>query len=338
MDALSKEHLLELHRPLWSGTWVWFLFFAAFFLSQGMLLAILLSALPWYVQVPAVTLLVLVLGHLMHGHLIAFHEAAHGSLCPVRWVNEVLGILVGLFSFMSLSIYRAAHHSHHAYLGTERDEELWPFVIPGTPRWARRLAACLELTIGLAYTPFLFLRAFLRPGTVIRDRSVRLRIWAELAFIAAFWGALLAVVAWWNLWSFWLVMYLMPAILAGNMQSLRKYIEHMGLTGATPLGATRSVLAPNWVGRVVAFSLFNEPYHGVHHKYARLPQGALPRLASALTPETAEELAPYPSYRRAFWDMLRTFGDPRVGSQWLPGRGSEGKVRGVPAASQKHVV
>ena len=58
----------------------------------------------------------------------------HGSLCPIPWFNDFLGLHVSLFNLMSLSLYRAAHHSHHAYLATERDEELWPFVVPGTPR------------------------------------------------------------------------------------------------------------------------------------------------------------------------------------------------------------
>jgi fatty acid desaturase len=326
MDTPSKECLLELHRPHWSGTGVWLVFVASFFLGQGLLLAVLLSDLPYPGQLAAAGLLVLALSHIMHAHLIAFHEASHGTLCPNHGLNDGLGIFIGLFSFMSLSIYRAAHHGHHAYLATERDEELWPFVVPGTPRWARRLAVVIELTAGLAYTPFLFLRAFLRPGTFIRERQVRRRIRGELALIAVWWAAVLTVVAWWGLWKFWLIMYLAPALLAGNMQSLRKYIEHMGLSGSTPLGATRSVLAPGWVGRLVAFSLFNEPYHGVHHKYGGLPQGALPRLASALVPETTEEPPPYPSYRRALWDMLGTLGDPRIGAQWLSGSSGERSV------------
>src|SRR5262249_31150026 len=275
-------------------------------------------------QIAALVGLVVVLSHLMHAHLIAFHEAAHGSLCPVGWFNDFLGLHVSLFNLLSLSLYRAAHHSHHAYLATERDEELWPFVVPGMPRWARRLAAFLELTFGLFFTMFLFWRAFLRPGTVIRDRAIRRRVWIEQTLLLGLWSAGLAAVAWWGLWKFWLVMYFVPALLAGNMQSLRKYTEHMGLTSSTVLGATRSVVAPGLGGQLLAFSLFNEPYHGVHHQYAGLPQVALPRLVSALTP-TAGEAPPYPSYRRALWDMLGTLSDPRIGSQWLEPLPADGR-------------
>src|SRR2546422_11294477 len=90
-------------------------------------------------------LLVLVAAHLMHGLLIGFHEASHGLLRKSRRLNEFDGVLIGTFSLLPFSLYRAVHQTHHAHLGTERDEELWPFVIPKTPRWARRAAAFLEL-------------------------------------------------------------------------------------------------------------------------------------------------------------------------------------------------
>jgi fatty acid desaturase len=316
MDAHFREQLRELHRPHWSGTWTWLGFFAAFLAGEALLLATLSGGWSWPWQLALAAVLVPALAHLMHAHLIAFHEAAHGSLCPAARLNDGLGLFIGSLSFMSLSLYRAAHHTHHTHLASERDEELWPFVLPGTPRWARRLAAFAELTVGLAWTPLLFLRAFFRPGTVIRDRGLRRRIGVELVLLAGAWAAVLTAVAWWDLWPFFLVMYLLPALLAGNMQSLRKYIEHLGLTAATASAATRSVSPAGWTGRLLAFSLFNEPYHGLHHKYARLPQGALPRLAAAHAP-AAEEPPPYPSYRRALADMLRTLGDPRVGGQWL---------------------
>jgi fatty acid desaturase len=317
MESLSKERLRELHRPRWSGTWAWMGFGVAFVLLEGALLALLLVGPPGVWGWAAGGVLVLLLAHVMHGHLIAFHEAAHGSLCPVRWLNDFFGLHISAFNLMSLALYRAAHHSHHAWLATLRDEELWPFVDPRAPRGARRLAALLELSAGLFYTPLLFFRAFLRRGSAIRGRAVRRRIWVEQAVILLAGSAGLAAVAWWEVWRFWLVMYFVPAFLAANMQSLRKYIEHMGMTGTTALGATRSVVPAGWLGRLISVSLYHEPYHGAHHRYARLPQGALPAAAPLLTPEAEGELPPFSSYRRALWHMLGTLADPRVGPQWL---------------------
>ena len=120
-----------------------------------------------------------------------------------------------------------------------------------------------------------------------------------------------------NVWKYLLVMYVLPACLAGFMQSLRKYIEHMGMIGDTVLSSTRSVVNPGLLGRFLAFTLFQEPFHGVHHKFARLPHAVLPEFTDDLAPGDSNERAPFPTYRHALFDMLPTLLDPKVGSQWL---------------------
>src|SRR5437868_11551897 len=125
--------------------------------------------------------LVLVAAHFMHGMLIGFHEASHGLLRKSRRLNEFDGVIIGMFSFLPFSLYCVVHQTHHIHLSTERDTELWPFVRTNAPRWARLLAAFLELTVGLFYSPFIFLRTFLRPNSIVRSRKVRRRIWLELA-------------------------------------------------------------------------------------------------------------------------------------------------------------
>jgi fatty acid desaturase len=111
-------------------------------------------------------------------------------------------------------------------------------------------------------------------------------------------------------------MYFGPALLAGNLQSWRKYIEHVGLTGSTVKSATRSIVADNLIGRLVSFTLLHEPYHGVHHLRAGITHAELPQYRADLQPETEDEKAPFPSYRQAFLDLFRCLSDPRVGPQW----------------------
>lgn len=283
-----------------------------FLFTELALIAVLKSGGSLWLAVP----LVLIASHLMHGAAVGFHEATHGLLRQNRRFNEFDGVLIGVFSFMSFSLYRAAHQSHHAHLSTERDEELWPFVLPSTPRWARILAAFLELTLGLLFTPFLFLRTFLRSGSPIRSKKVRRRIWAELALMVVVWTGVIAAVAHWQVWPYFLWMYLVPTFIAGNLQSWRKYIEHVGMTGSTVRGSTRSIVADGWLGRLVAFTLLHEPYHGVHHLHVGVPHAELPRLAPSLAPTEPEELHPFPSYRHALLHLLRSLSDPRVGAQW----------------------
>jgi fatty acid desaturase len=267
----------------------------------------------WYwLAVP----MALLASHFMHGGLIGFHEASHGMLRKSRFLNDLDGVIMGTVSFMSFTLYRAAHQTHHMHLATERDEELWPFVKVDCPRWARRLAAFIELNLGLFFTPFLFARMFFRKNSFIRNRRVRRKIWGEYAIIAVFWTAALSAVAWWNVWEYFLWMYLGPSLLAGNMQSWRKYIEHVGLSGHTAKSATRSIIADSWTGRFLSLTLLHEPYHAVHHMRAGLPHYELPLHADTLEPAARGELEIFPSYGSAIKHLLGQLSDPRVGSHW----------------------
>jgi fatty acid desaturase len=306
------ENLLETAQPHWVSRAAFPILVAIFLLNQTALAASLYFGWLW-VSVP----LVLTASHLMHGMLIGFHEASHGLLRKTRRLNEIDGVLIGVLSLMSFSLYRAAHQLHHAYLASERDVELWPFVIPGTPRWIRVVAAVIELSLGLLFTPFLFARTFLQAGSPIRNKKLRRRIWTEFGLMAGVWVCLLAVIGWFDAWKYFLWMYLAPAYLASNMQSWRKYIEHVGLTGSTVNSSTRSIVSKGPLGQLVAFSLLHEPYHGVHHRHAGLPHAELPQRVSELEPKNPDEVSPFPSYRHAFVHLFRSLRDPRAGAQWL---------------------
>jgi fatty acid desaturase len=313
MNATSAiESTIETHEPHWLGRVAFPVLAALFFLSQATLGFVLYHSNYW-LAVP----LVLITSHLMHGLMIGFHEASHGLLRKSRLLNEIDGILIGIFSFMSFSLYRAAHQSHHAYLASERDEELWPFVHPRMPRGARVLAAVIELTMGLLFTPGLFVRTFLRDGSPIRNRKLRRRIWREFAVMAVIWISILTAAAIFNAWKYLLWVYLIPAWLAGNMQSLRKYVEHVGLMGSTANSSTRSIVAEGWLAKFVNFTLLHEPYHGVHHWRSGLPHPELPGHAAALEPKEEQERPPFRSFSAALYDLLCNLPDPRVGAQWL---------------------
>ena len=145
----TTEDSIEPNQPHWVSRSAFQVVIVLFFFTEIALAAVLHSESSVWLAV----LLVLVASHLMHGALVGFHEASHGLLRRSRRLNEVDCVILGVMSFTSFSLYRAGHQSHHAQLATERDEELWPFVHPGMPRWGRVLAAVLELTAGLLFTP-----------------------------------------------------------------------------------------------------------------------------------------------------------------------------------------
>jgi fatty acid desaturase len=318
----DKKRLVASHRTGWGNLAMWLAFMGVFVASQAALTYTVAHGL-WWAAIP----LVLIVAHLMHAHLLALHDAAHGTLCPYAPLNYAVGVFIGVLGFIEFSLFRAVHHTHHAYLGTPRDEELWPFVNPEVSRWQRRVAAILELTAGLAFEPYLLLRAFFRSGSTIRKPALRRRIWMELVLLVIAWSVIIAATAYWHAWKYLLVVYLLPAFLAGNLHSWRKYVEHMGLFGAKILECTRTVLPQTALGRALSFTLFHEPYHGVHHKYARLPHAVLPELSSMLQPPAPGEIPPFPNYRSAILDMITVLHDPRIGPQWLNSPGSlQGKT------------
>lgn len=310
--ATTAVNEVEPVEPHWLGRVAFQIIAVLFFLAEAALVVALRHDNYWLV-IP----LALVASHLMHGLLIGFHEASHGLLRENRLINEIDGVIMGVFSLTPFSLYRAAHQLHHAYLASERDEELWPFVHPHMPRWKRVGAAVLELTMGMFFTPFLFLRTFLREGSPIRNRKLRRRIWIEFGVTAVVWAAILTTDALLGAWKYFWWTYFIPAWLAANMQALRKYVEHVGLTGATVNSSTRSIIAQGWHAKFVCFSLLHEPYHGVHHWRSGLTHPELPLHAAALEPRVPGEPPPFRRYRDALRDLFINLPNPRVGAQWL---------------------
>src|SRR5689334_15451815 len=128
-QLVEKQLLRELHKPSWAAFRLYQLYLGAFLaLCVGIGWAVLNGH--YLLLVP----LVVAQAFVMHAQLIAFHEASHGALCPIPLVNGFLGRVVGVFGFMSLTLYRAAHHWHHAYIGDARDEEFWPLNDPTASR------------------------------------------------------------------------------------------------------------------------------------------------------------------------------------------------------------
>jgi fatty acid desaturase len=255
-----------------------------------------------------------VCAHVGHSKLIAFHEASHGTLNPKWRVNEFQGIMLGTTILVPLSVYRLVHGRHHAYIGTESDLEFWPFVNPGTARWKRVLAAIGELFFGFFYTPIVFLHGVLAAHRVPPAQKRRI-IW-EYAIIALVWPTVLYVVHTNGWWEPFLVGYGVQALIAGNLQSVRKFTEHLGLMGDTILTTTRTVVDKRLYGEAMSRSMLRIDYHGTHHRYAKVPYYHLPAATPFVYDGRVEHVPLFPNYWSAMLDMARCLGNPRIGAQW----------------------
>jgi fatty acid desaturase len=330
MDAGTKERLIQAHRLQWRGYIQWLLSLLVLGGIQALTVWSLIRG-PWWIA----AVLVVLLGHLMHGQLMALHEAAHGTLVPIRWWNDAVGIFLGTLSFMGLTAYRALHRTHHAYLATRKDEELWPFVRPDCPLRLRRLALFAQLALGIGFMPGLSLRTFLRAGSPMRRRAERRRAWAEYAIMVVVWAGILALVSRTGAWRLFVGVYLAPAVLAGNIQGCREAIEHMGLNGSTRLSSTRSVIPEGPGGRLLALSWLNIEYHGAHHRFGGIPHTRLPRESWLLDPVEPNEQPPFPSYL-APSSTWRSLSDRESGAQWLRHPHRSARPHAIERAARSH--
>src|ERR1700758_1731069 len=74
-----------------------------------LLTEIALGAVVFYNWIWLAVPLVLITAHVMHGLLIGLHEAVHGLLRRSRRLNEFDGLLIGMVSLLSLTLYRVVH-------------------------------------------------------------------------------------------------------------------------------------------------------------------------------------------------------------------------------------
>jgi fatty acid desaturase len=263
------------------------------------------------------------LAYFSHAVLTAFHEAAHGNLRPKKWDNELRGNLIGLFALVPLSAYRVVHTTHHANLAEPADAELWPYCDPQVPRWQRRLFAWGEISLGFVVTPLLFFRGVL---TAHITQAQRRKVMRDYAVMLAIWAVILTAITVAGYWWVFIMVYLIPAFLAGTVQSLRKFTEHLGLMGNEPETASRTIVDESPIGHFLSATMLNVAYHTVHHRDASIPYYDLPRVTAEAIALDPSGNPIYTSYWQAFREMAPALADPKVGGQWLtePKRASVG--------------
>jgi len=263
---------------------------------------------------PLTVLFCAISGHFLHTKPLSMHDASHGTLDPNRRRNNFFGIVAGTGSLVPLSVYRFAHAYHHGYMSTEKDPELWPFNKPGTSRLFRMTCAFFEILFGAIYTPLLFFRSLFTCGTI--KKKLRRQIILGYGLIVVFWGTIFAVVNYLDLWEPFLIGFIVPYAFAGMYQTLNKYTEHMGLLGDTVLSGSRTVIPTTRLNKVASNMIQHVDHHGTHHRFAQIPFYQLPSASEVVYGQESPENPVFRSYWAAFFDMLPTLWDPKVGAQW----------------------
>jgi fatty acid desaturase len=264
---------------------------------------------------PLTVLLVLAASICANSTILTMHEAVHMLLSPNQRLNNLGGIISGTVTLTPMNLFRVVHNSHHGMIGTEQDLEFWPYVNTHSKRWHRVLAAFTELTIAPLYYFVMFTRAIF-----IGNMSPRIwrRCWRDVAIMVVPLAMTLYLVATNGWWTEFVIAYLIPMLLASNMQSWRRLTEHVGLYGDNELSLTRTIIPTNPIEKFYCLVMLNENYHAPHHKKASIKWTDLPE-ATMVIHDSRPDLRPlfFPSYLKAIPCMLKELHDPRIGKQWL---------------------
>ena len=234
----------------------------------------------------------------------AFHETVHQTLSAYNRFNKHLGRLIGTAMLIPYTAYRETHIRHHAYLNRPHDWELWPYSDPSRGRWFRRAFALFDLLLGFCGAMIIYGRIYWHKDSPITEASRRIIRLEYIAAIAA-WLTTAAVVTWTGSWIGFLEVWLIPLTLAGFLQTLRKFTEHLGMSSFDPLLGTRTVRGHNWLTKLTSFLNFDIFVHGPHHRHPRVAHTSLGELMDDYIEANPDrELPVYSTYLAASLAML----------------------------------
>jgi fatty acid desaturase len=234
-----------------------------------------------------------------------FHETAHQTLFGATWANVWLGRMLGTVMLVPYSVYRQVHIRHHAYLNRPEDWELWPYATVGTSLRFRRVYVWIDLLFGLLSSAFIYGRLYFHPRSPLQDRDVRRAIAGEYLGMIVFWGAFLAYRGATGMLPQIAMSIGLPMLIAGVLQTGRKFTEHLGMASFDPLLGTRTVLPQRWLLQVCSFLHFDIFVHGPHHRHPRATHGTLRgRMEDYLRKSPQLPYPVFASYASAIWHML----------------------------------
>ncbi|MCA9056537.1 MAG: fatty acid desaturase, partial [Planctomycetaceae bacterium] len=231
-------------------------------------------------------------------------------LFPSPRANVLYGRMAGILLFIPYTAFRETHRTHHAYLNTPRDLEMWPYSNPAYSRWFRRAFVVFELLCGWIASPLIFSRIYFVHSDRLSE-SARTMIRREYLVMLLFWALVAATVGWLLAtgrvaWTVVLLAYVLPSLIAPGINAARKFIEHLGLASTDPVQGTRTVLGPGVVTRLCSYFNFDIAIHGPHHRYPRAKHYELPERLRQLQAgaEPANQPPVFETFAAALWATL----------------------------------
>ena len=216
-----------------------------------------LIAYPWPVDHWSVRVFwMLVTSYFMFCWTSCFHETAHQTLFSSQRLSVVLGRVLGWLMLVPYTAYRETHFRHHAYLNKPNASGTLALPRPPGPAVVPQGLRLVRSAPGICHRSHR-LRPHLFPQRLAPQAEQRRAIRWEYFGMACFWAAILGVVAYYNAWMSFLLVWFIPYSLAGLFQNGRKLTEHLGMKSYDPLRGTRTVIGNNFITKACTFLNFD---------------------------------------------------------------------------------
>lgn len=210
--------------------------------------------------------------------LLWTHEASHYTLTQNRRLNDIwCDIFFAGPIGMTVAAYRAKHMTHHAHLGTELDQDSYPYRF--NVKGARALASLMLRTL----SGFVGASVVLNKYAVVRGdgpASVnRGAVWIPRLVTLVFNVGLLATCIAVGRWYLYFVLWAYPIVVVAILLNIvRTIAEHQPEDFPTYRGdqevAMRPIArttVPNWFEKWLLYQA-NFNYHVEHHLFPAIPQ------------------------------------------------------------------
>ncbi|MDB4637524.1 fatty acid desaturase [Planctomycetaceae bacterium] len=257
------------------------------------------------------------------------HEMGHMTLLPNNAHSLWIGRMLGMILVIPFTCFRATHLTHHAKMCTSEDYELWPYCKPKYSVTFRRAFCVFDLLLGTLTAPLIYSRIFWKRNSPLTE-SESADVKFEYLLSVLFWSAITLIVVYLSMTdlvsseslSLW---WFAPLAFAATMNSLRKLIEHVGISNSDPMFGTRTILPTNPIAKLISFGNFDLNLHGPHHRYGMAKHNELSdKLIEALENQPAARELVFHSYSGAAWHTLRcVLKSPGVGEACLRDLASE---------------
>ena len=243
------------------------------------------------------------------------HQCLHSTAYKGRVWNRIVGVVLGMPSFVSFSDYQNSHLKHHRLLGTPEDKEFFNY----SYQKLNSLTALIpHLWMVRHYRDVLGYLAKSAVGILVREREaipkMAKKIRAEYQIMGAFLVAMVALTVFFQTPIF-LKLWLVPFLVAVPAHALIELPEHIGCNTKVPdvLQNTRTIRA----SKVATWFVDGNNYHVEHHWLPGVPNDRFVLLHQEVVGKISYLDSSYWSFYKKFLKNLRAHNLHR---SWEPAR------------------